>query len=132
MKPEHLVALQNVCKTQDDLQKIWDNPAVFKFNDKFQIWVTMCVAEEGNEPHKELVWTACVRLADPKRRKFKASAVWTAHERLRARAILFDQLAEVGQELGEEEFNSTKAMHLNKKLTPEERGIVLKPHILGH
>lgn len=130
MRPEHLVALQNICKTQEDLQKVWDNPAVFKFNDKFQIWVTMCVAEDG--PDKTLVWTACVRLADPKRRKFKSAAVWTAHETVKARTILFDQLAEVGQALGEEEFSSTKGLHLNKKLTPEEHGIVLKPHILGH
>lgn len=132
MRPEHRLALQTICKTQEDLQKMWDNPAIFKFNDKFQAWVTMCVAEDGNEPNKELVWTACVRLANPKKRNFKSTVFWTTHEKLKARSILIDQLDSVGQALGEEEFTSTKGMHLNKKLTAEERDIVLRPQLLGN
>lgn len=130
MRPEHRLALQNVCKSQEDLQKIWDNPAVFKFNSKLQAWVTMCVAEDG--PDKHLVWTTCVRLANPAKRNFKSVVLWTAHERLKARSILIDQLDSVGQALREEEFTSTKGMHLNKRLTSEERDIILRPHILGN
>ncbi len=130
MKPEHLVALQNICQSQEDLQKVWDNPAIYKFNDKYQAWVTLCVAEDG--PDKELVWTCCVRLANPAKRNFKSQKLWTTHERIKARNILLDQLAGVGTTLGEVEFTTISGMHFNKRLTPEERDIMLRPHILGN
>lgn len=129
MRPEQRLKLNNVCYSQEDLQKIWDNPAIFKFNHKFQAWVTLCVAKEGQD---KLVWTAGVRLANRVRRNFKSVALWTIHERLKARSILIDQLDGVGSVLGEEEFNSTKAIHPNRNLTSEERNIVLAPHLLGN
>jgi hypothetical protein len=128
MRPEQLLALQNVCYSQEDLQNIWDNPAPFNFSKKHEAWVTMCVAKEGAD---KLLWTACVRLANPVRRNFKSSALWTTHERIKARNMLYDQLDGVGSFLGEEEFTSKKGMHLNKRLTEEERDVVFRPHILG-
>lgn len=130
MRPEQRLALDNICKTQEDLQTVWDNPAIFKFNHKYQAWVTLCLAEDG--PDKHLVWTTAVRLANPVKRNFKAVALWTISERLKARSILLDQLEGVGALLGEEEYTSTKAMHLNRMLTPKEKGIILAPHILGN
>lgn len=128
MKPEHRLALQTVCRTQEDLQKVWNNPAVYRFNNKLQAWVTMCVAEDGGK----LVWTACVRLANPKKRNFKSRKLWTISETLKARSILINELDGVGSSLGEEEFSSTKGLHLARKLTAEERDIVLRPELLGN
>lgn len=124
------LALENVCKTQEDLQKVWDTPAIFKFGTSHQAWVTLCVAQDG--PNKDLVWAVAVRLANPKKRNFKSTKLWTTAERLKVRSILLDQLLGVGSPLGEEEFDTTKAMHINKRLTAEERDIILRPHILGH
>lgn len=130
MRPEQLIALKNICNSQEDLQAMWDNPAVFKFNDKYQAWVTLCVAPDG--PDKKLVWSVCVRLCNPKKGNFKSAGLWTVHEKLKARSILLDQLDGVGNVLGEDLFTSTKGLHLNRKLTPEENGFVLKPHLLGN
>lgn len=130
MRPDQLLALQNICKTQEDLQVVWNNPWVFKLNNKFQLWVTMCVAADG--PDKNLVWTACARLANLTRKSFKNRKLWTAHEILKARTVLIDRLYGVGTSLGEEEFDTTTAMHINRCLNAEEKNIVLKPHILGH
>ena len=128
MRPEQLLALQSVCDSQEELQKVWDNPAVFNFNKKFQAWVTLCVAYDNNK----FKWTACVRLANPKKCNFKSTVLWQINERLKARSILLDQLDGVGAVLGEEEFASTKGLFLCRLLTPEEKGLVLKPQLLGN
>lgn len=132
MRPEHVLALQHPCKSQEDLQKIWDNPAIFNFSKKYKAWVTTCVAYDGGLEAEHLKWAACIRLANHTKQNFKSVALWTISERLRARSILIDQLAEVGSILGEEEFRTTNGLHFNKKLTAEEVGVVLKPHLLGN
>lgn len=129
MRPEQLVALKNVCYSEEELQEIWNNPAVFKFNDKFQAWVTLCVAKEGTD---KLSWVCCVRLANPKKRNFKSAALWTIQEKIKARSILIDQLDGVGMAIGEEEFTNTKGMFLTKRLTEEEREVVFRPALLGN
>lgn len=129
MRPEQLVALKNVCCSQEEIQTVFNNPAVFNFSSKFKAYVTLCVAKEGDDKY---VWTACVRLANQAKRNFKSSALWTIQEKIKARNILLDQLDGVGAELGQEEFNSRKGMHFNKLLTPEEKWVVLRPAVLGN
>lgn len=128
MNQKQRKALEKVCRTQEDLQAVWDKPELFKFGSRI-LCVTLCVAEDG--PNKELVWAAAVRIANPKKQNFKSVVLWSLQEKLKARAILLNELEGIGAVLGEEEFASKKAMHINKRLTTEERNIMLRPHILG-
>lgn len=128
MRAEQREALEHVCDTQEKLAQRWANPQVYRFGKLRQIWVMLCVAVDGGK----FVWSVSARIANPGKRNFKSVALWTTSERLRARSILIDQLDGVGLLLGEEEFESTKALHINRKLTEEEYSIVMSPQILGN
>lgn len=128
MRAEQREALEHVCDTQEKLAQRWANPQVYKFGKFRQIWVMLCVAVDGGK----FVWSVSTRIANLRKRNFKSVALWTTSERLRVRSILLDQLNGVGSVLGEEEFESSKALHINRKLTEEEYSIVMSPQILGN
>lgn len=131
MNQTQKLALAAVCKTQDDLQVVWNNPAVFKFSKKYQAYVTMCVVEEsvGDEEPK-LKWTAGIRLANPLKKTFKPTSTWMQDERWQAQRMLDDQLQGVGgTEI--EQFDTRVGMHLNKNVTPAEAVLIYSPNLLA-
>lgn len=128
MRAEQREALEHVCDTQEKLAQRWANPQVYKFGKFRQIWVMLCVAVDGGK----FVWSVSTRIANLRKRNFKNVSLWTASERLRARSILIDQLDGVGSLLGEDEFETTKALHINRKLIEAEYGVVMAPQILGN
>jgi hypothetical protein len=127
MKPRHIKALSKIITTNEDLQAAWNEPVQYKFMKNRIALVTLLVAED-KEGH---VWNAAVRIC----RKGKAAkpyATWTIIEKHEARKFLLATLDDVGLVASEGEFFSPFALHLSRKLTPEELGLALLHHLLGN
>lgn len=128
MKPKQLKALLKPALTQEELKDSWEAPEAFKFSKDKVSLITVSVIKEG-EVYK---WHTSVRIQNEVKKNIKRASLLTAAERLRIKMILENELSGVGQEAGREEFDSAIAMHLCKKLTPEELGILAMPHVAGH
>jgi hypothetical protein len=130
MTPAQIEALKHPCKTQEQLQELWDKPRHFHFpgGGKFKLaLVVLAVVEEPSG----FKWTASVRMYNRSKGKFKSYALWTRSDRLTAERILSSELIGAGDAAQEEVFTTSTGTHLNRPLTTEERNLMLRPHLLG-
>ncbi len=131
MTPAQIEALKNVCKTQEQLQVVWDKARHFKFPGagKAKVaLVTLAVVEEKDG----LKWTSCVRLYNKHKQKFKRTGAYFPNEKLSASRMLDSELLGVGDGEKEENFTTKHGIHRNRALTAEEKKFVLFPQLLGN
>lgn len=135
MKAVQLYALQHVVRCSEDLQKVWDDPRIYKVEgDKNKRWlVTILVAYETPEGKEaQYIWSASARLLSFKRKVLKAVNVWTPTERSKANQILISELDDVGLLMSETESVSPYALIRERKLRVNEQLLIKNKSLLGN
>ncbi len=123
-------ALRNICRSQEDLQNIWNTEArQFQLPNagKMKLAVVNIAVVEDNG---ELIWTSAVRILNKKKGKLKRRETWSTIESMSAIMITSHELLGVGDESTGAQFESRHGTHFTKRLTPSEVTLALEPEVL--
>lgn len=123
MTPFQAELLRNPISSDEDFQKAWNNPRRFNLTASNLVVLITTVAANDNDVLK---WTTSVRLYHRKKKRLKPVQLWSATERMQAMKMLIHELETVGEVETEELYESEKAIHLTRKVTVQDRVLVVR------